>query len=841
VNTAHDNTILMIFAMAYAFVQLVGPDFNSFLDDFSPICFGDDCTFTVADSIIDRFNGKTISLLLYDELNFVFESPDWDARPFHQLGFLSMHFHWNPKHRSWVHKINRDRLLSNILQGGSTRTPAEQMQRMCNMRNVAFGDEQLTIELEKTIREYRHIFSSMDGDADWDQACQSYVTDIELQALYFGYESYRAESLLVARDHLRDVPRINSYDLRVEKTNTKVTQSRTSNRSLSLYHSRSWETTCKINYRKMGKRNTRQKGLSPGAKAHKAKAQRAQFKRAGPKAAKTSARKKAVIREEVKIANARIKSGIQASGSFVGATRALLPKMLKMKTNAGLNMRGGTISGVTEITPDLQLTSALNVAGTVLYSTALHPLLLAPGSRFADIAAMYDQYCFESLSITLASDLPYTINGMIGGGLERDPGDPIAAAGGTIDVTKYMEHSNFHAESVSNKRGVRFPKDPKAVAKAGRGSTSGMFFNRLPAAANDLTTLFQGQLVIFIHSALSTDTNSALNYPFSLGPLTLRWRIRMKEAAEKNTMVGNADYHSQSSSPSTANPLNWSASFVKQPTLQSWSTLILPTMCTSSQIWAQLPVGYYYASLTTSYTSTGAGDYAWQPYLTAATGLNLIAASPTSPTTYSTKLSSTASYYTSWIHFQVTGPGTNAIPGAFELFTAFGTATGWVAASAQLHLVAMPVGESTYLAHKDPTIRSLAWARLRDGADRKQQAKRDVEEALKEYGIERKERKGECKYTKQIEERHSELLKAPELKRQTRSRLDELEDFVVERERKERKRPFTPEDDLDQEWDEKEFLNKRYTFTGQKLRIMQDDEKSDRTKPADKRASSLKS
>jgi len=151
-----------------------------------------------------------------------------------------------------------------------------------------------------------------------------------------------------------------------------------------------------------------------------------------------------------------------------------------MKTSAGLTMKGGVISGVTEILPDLQLTSALNVSGTVLYQTAISPQVLAPGSRFADLATQYDQFCFESLQLTLGSDIPFTVNGVIGGGLERDPLDPLPAAGGIINVPKYMEHQHFTACSIANRRGVRFPNDPCAVKKSGKGPTSGFFFQSKP-------------------------------------------------------------------------------------------------------------------------------------------------------------------------------------------------------------------------------------------------------------------------------------------------------------------------------------------------------------------------
>jgi hypothetical protein len=223
--------------------------------------------------------------------------------------------------------------------------------------------------------------------------------------------------------------------------------------------------------------------------------------------------------------------------------------------------------------------------------------------------------------------------------------------------------------------------------------------------------------------------------------------------------------------------------------------------------------------------NSGASSYGWDAPL-AQTDFQLIS----KDTTMSSILFSTANVHSLfWIHFRIVGPGTATTPYLFNLMAQTGAVTGWTAVTSYLQIIAMPNSMITYLTHKDHGIRSLAWTRLRDGIDKKEQLKSEVREALKEYGIERKEKPGEDFVQKRIEERHQLLLQAPELKRQK---------ALV---REEKKRPLTPEDDPDQEWDEKEFLDKRYTFTGQKLRIMQDDEKSDRTKPADKRASSLKS
>jgi len=190
VGTAHDNTLLMLFALSYSFILLAGPDYHQFRKETSIITFGDDGTFTVSDAIVGKFNGPAIAKLVWDDLGFVFESPNWEAQPFYKLGFLSMHFNFDQKRWVWTHVVNRDKLYSNLLQGGNVRDAADQLHRLCGMRNVAFGDEQMRNELQQIIDEWIHIFDDqLKGDAVWEQAKKSYVPDRLLDRVYFGFES----------------------------------------------------------------------------------------------------------------------------------------------------------------------------------------------------------------------------------------------------------------------------------------------------------------------------------------------------------------------------------------------------------------------------------------------------------------------------------------------------------------------------------------------------------------------------------------------------------------------------------------------------------------------------
>jgi hypothetical protein len=197
VGTAHDNTLLMLFMFAYCFITVIGNNFERFQRETAPICLGDDCTFTVSDAINVEAGGnygKRMAQVAYEELGVVFESPNWEPQEFYKLGFLSMHFVYDDVHRMWYHVINRDKLFSNLLQGGTTREPQEQLQRIANMRNVAWGDPQLRQDFENIYYRYvKHFDRFLGGNEAWETAKKSYVPDAWLERLYSGYESLEGD------------------------------------------------------------------------------------------------------------------------------------------------------------------------------------------------------------------------------------------------------------------------------------------------------------------------------------------------------------------------------------------------------------------------------------------------------------------------------------------------------------------------------------------------------------------------------------------------------------------------------------------------------------------------
>lgn len=189
VGTAHDNTLMLLFTLAYCWIRIMGNDHLGWLKMLRPMCLGDDLTFTVHDSIIDEFNGPRLAECAWIELGVVFESPCWEARPFYELGFLSMHFRWDSEYNCYFHRVDRDKLFSSLLQGGTNRTPAEQLQRICGLRNSSWGDAVVRQELFCVYQDYLQLYDSqLRGTDSWETAKKSFVSDHALEAIYYGFQ-----------------------------------------------------------------------------------------------------------------------------------------------------------------------------------------------------------------------------------------------------------------------------------------------------------------------------------------------------------------------------------------------------------------------------------------------------------------------------------------------------------------------------------------------------------------------------------------------------------------------------------------------------------------------------
>jgi hypothetical protein len=226
----------------------------------------------------------------------------------------------------------------------------------------------------------------------------------------------------------------------------------------------------------------------------------------------------------------------------------------------------------------------------------------------------------------------------------------------------------------------------------------------------------------------------------------------LKEAAEKNQMVGQADYHRVVSGGTVANPLNWSTTEKLQATLATWSTMQIPTQYTSTGVgnmFYRLPIGVYDFYLFVDLGGAGASTPQWSGYATAQTGYNIL------DNAYQIGINGTNTIIFCWVRAQVTQPG------LFQVFVYNNAATStWTIANARSTVVPMPVNDTSLLMHKDFKIRSLAWSKIRDGSAAQNRIENAVERALIASGVKKKEETKENKYDVLIQQRHDELLES---------------------------------------------------------------------------------
>lgn len=540
------------------------------------------------------------------------------------------------------------------------------------------------------------------------------------------------------------------------------------------------------------------------------------------------------------------KQGGTAVSFAVSSQRGMRPKVktLRVGQRAGLTLNGGSISGVCEITPSLQIAaSGNNKAGNILALIPIHAQTIAPGTRLSDIAAMYDQYVFDKIWFELDCASNYIESGTLLGFVEANATDVIGAVNTQVgSITEWVDHGSAQIHPIA-KGVLTFPRKGSYMKRISKGPKGGYYINTVipTTSANSLSVsdCFQGQFCLMIHNPINTQGGQALNYPVDLGALRVHFTMKLREAAERAEYAGAADEHySTSTSGGLANPMNWTAVVTQQSTLQVGSSLGLQSAVSGGNLYGfQLPVGSYFVFLTVNYAATGAADLIWTYYNTAQPGLTMIDNSTTTA-----KLSQgPGQNQTAFFTFKI------STPGFYYIFKQTGTATGWTLQGySKIYIMAMPNAINSLLKSKDLELRSLAWIDHQE----KQDTTSDVLRAVRaELGLEQKKSTSEDK----LQRKYQAILKE-------RAYLAERQAKRFAIEEKEQKRKIDCWDAEEDDWDDPyhcapdckcpdcSWMRRQSkdpsTFgRAPALRIVQDDEKSDRGKgPREQpRASSLKS
>lgn len=414
-------------------------------------------------------------------------------------------------------------------------------------------------------------------------------------------------------------------------------------------------------------------------------------------------------------------------------------------THAGLSMTGGIISGRTMLVDALQVASGQNIAGTVIYSSFINPLLLMPGSRGAKMAALYDQFFFEEMQVELEPEYDNTYNGSLLGGIDSDPQD-FFTVGEVWDDLNMAEHKNFCERQLgAAKDTLSFPKSSRASYKTSKGPKAGFYFNRVPTGADEASLMQTVQGVIQIAIQTPIRENGVNVSSASFGPLWLKWKIRLKEASNDNPVGGVAQEDewkatpgSQSGSVSQTNLLNWSTG---QTNAKIQSNLTIPSNLDTWSFWSPsfngrqnaycfyLYPGFYEITCNAAVQNTGANFFV--PYVESTLsqpGLNYIGSGYSNPPAASTAI---AQNYITFSRVKCT------IAGYYVLGS--DTAVAGTAANTTIYngvtfyLRVLPVNSvSALMTHSDHVVRSLAMKALLAAPDK---TARLVHEELKRLGV----------------------------------------------------------------------------------------------------------
>merc|ERR1711977_556832 len=217
-NTVVINTLAIFQLMAACFIYHNCGTYEVFKSFVAMVLYGDDKTFTVADELIDRFNGPVLQ-----EFVGMFGMTlkiNHDPKPPMELEFLSFGFAMIPKlGKCGIIPTRCDKYHAGLAKRDDGK-PSTRLARLSSFMQLLFvADKSGHSEaqhLVKLIKKYREELlvkyePLLGGTADWCTAKSTWMTDQNLFSLHFGSES--GESLDSIK---RGTPHLKSPDLYLE-------------------------------------------------------------------------------------------------------------------------------------------------------------------------------------------------------------------------------------------------------------------------------------------------------------------------------------------------------------------------------------------------------------------------------------------------------------------------------------------------------------------------------------------------------------------------------------------------------------------------------------------------
>jgi hypothetical protein len=208
--TQVDNSLRCLRFVIEAFITAcdelqLQPDEVYFWRNVRGVIMGDDLEMSISDEfetllepLLKRYSeelghevtwGEYVALVAYREYGTVMESPCWEGVHPMDSVFCGMRFQLMTDPISWMtFSMDMDKQLSAILQGGTQRTPEEQLQRLASYRLQTWGNEEHRRMISHVYAMYKSEMEKTDPtlakNENWQLAQRAYLSDMDLLKIY---------------------------------------------------------------------------------------------------------------------------------------------------------------------------------------------------------------------------------------------------------------------------------------------------------------------------------------------------------------------------------------------------------------------------------------------------------------------------------------------------------------------------------------------------------------------------------------------------------------------------------------------------------------------------------
>jgi hypothetical protein len=195
--TAHDNTWVNIARFKYCWMWLTGKDVDELDRNVSYLIVGDDGDYTTSDEYKEVFSVSQLAYAMFYNFGVEMEVETEEARPWHDVTFLSMKFRYDSELGQWGTQLDTGRLISSLLQGGMTDaldgsgvTPSKQLQRISSLLISAWCDPGQRSWLRDLLSWYVSVHEPKYRHTPaWIEAKKSMLSDRVCEFIHYGLQA----------------------------------------------------------------------------------------------------------------------------------------------------------------------------------------------------------------------------------------------------------------------------------------------------------------------------------------------------------------------------------------------------------------------------------------------------------------------------------------------------------------------------------------------------------------------------------------------------------------------------------------------------------------------------